>query len=74
MFFDDNRSYRYEQNSQEQQDIFPNNNNDEDDTNNEECMPESQNEKCNDDMALNINENNAVSIPLQNFGTKCITN
>ena len=64
---DDNRPYRYEQNFQEQQDIFPNDNYDEDDANNEEYMPEIQNENRNDDMALKINENNAMSIPLQNL-------
>ena len=56
---DDNRPYRYEQNVQEQQDIFPNNNYDEDDTNKEENMLENQNENRNEDMAPNINENNA---------------
>ena len=69
---DDNRPYRYEQNFQEQQDIFLNNSYDEDDTNNEEFtpenqneydtnheeyIPENQNENRNEDMTLNINEN-----------------
>ena len=67
---DDNRPSRYEQNFQEQQDIFTNNNYDEDDTNNEEYMLENQNENRNEVMALNISENNASefttpeSIPL----------
>ena len=56
---DDKRPYRYKQNSQEQQNTFTNNNYDEDDTNNEEFMLENQNENRNEDLALNINENNA---------------
>ena len=56
---DDNRPYRYEQNFQEQQDLFTKDNYDEDDTNKEEHMLENQNENCNEDIALNINENNA---------------
>ena len=40
---DDNRPYRYEQNFQEQLDIYSDNSYDEDDTNNEEYMPENQN-------------------------------
>ena len=53
------RPYRYEQNFQEQPDIFLNNSYDEDDTNNKEYMPENQNENRYEDMTLNINENNA---------------
>ena len=71
---DDNRPNRYEQNFQEQLDIFPINsydeddtkneeftpeNQNEDDTNNEENIPENQNENRNEDMTLNTNENNA---------------
>ena len=56
---DDNSLYRYEQYFQEQQDIFTNNNYDEDDTSNQEYTLENQNENRTEDMALNINENNA---------------
>ena len=57
---DENRPYRYEQNIQEQQNLFNNNDNyDENDNNNEEYMLENQNENRIEDMALNINENNA---------------
>ena len=57
---DDNRPSRYEQNFQEQQNLFAKNDKyDEDDINNEEYMLENQNEDRNEDMALNINENNA---------------
>ena len=57
---DDKRPYRYEQNIQEQQNLFNNNDNyDENDNNNEEYMLENQNENRIEDMALKINENNA---------------
>ena len=60
-FHDDNRPYRYEQNLQEQQNLFTNNdnNNEEDDNNNEENIFENQNEIRNEDIVLHINENNA---------------
>ena len=57
---DDIRPYRYEQNIQEQQNLFTNNDNyDEDDNNNDEYMFENQNENRNEDIALHLNENNA---------------
>ena len=57
---DDIRPYHYEQNIQDQQNLFTNNDNyDEDDNNNEEYMFENQNENRNEDMTPNINENNA---------------
>ena len=57
---DDNRPYRYEQNIQEQQNLFTNKDHyDEDDNDNEEYKFENQNENRNEDIALNINENNA---------------
>ena len=45
-FHDDNRPYRYEQNTQEQQNLFTNNdiNNEENDNNNEKYVPENLNE------------------------------
>ena len=60
-FHDDNRPYRYEQNIQEQQNLFTNNdnNNEEDDNNNEEYILENQNENSNEDIVLHINENHA---------------
>ena len=60
-FHDDNRPYRYEQNIQEQQNLFTNNdnNNEEDYNNNEEYIFENQNENRNEDIVLHINENNA---------------
>ena len=60
-FHDDNRPYRYEQNIQEQQNLFTNNdnNNEEDDKNNEEYIFENLNENRNEDIVLHINENNA---------------
>ena len=57
---DDKRPYRYQQNIQEQQNLFTNiDNYDENDNNNEEYMLENQNENRNESMAININENNA---------------
>ena len=57
---DDNRTYRYEQNIQERQNLFTNNDNyDEDGNNNDEYMFENQNENHNEDIALHIYENNA---------------
>ena len=60
-FHDDNRPYRYEQNIQEQQNLFTNNDNnkEEDDNNNEEYIFENQNENRNKDFVPHINENNA---------------
>ena len=60
-FHDDNTRYRYEQNFQEQQNLFTNNdkNNEEDDNNNEEYMFENQNDNRNEGIVLHINENNA---------------
>ena len=60
-FHDDNRPYRYEQNIQEQQNLFTNNenNNEEDDNNNEDYIFEKQNENRNEDIVHHINENNA---------------
>ena len=60
-FHDDNRPYHYEQNIQEQQNLYTNNdnNNEEDDNNNEEYIFENQNENRNEDIVLHINENNA---------------
>ena len=57
---DDNRPYHYEQNIQEQQNLFTNNdnNNEEDDNNNEQYIFETQNEICNENIALHINDNN----------------
>ena len=48
-FHDDSRPYRYEQNIQEQQNLFTNNdnNNEEDDNHNEEYIFENQNENRN---------------------------
>ena len=59
-FHDDNRPYRYEQNTQEQQNLFINNdnNNEEDDNNNEEYILENQNENRNEDIVLHTNGNN----------------
>ena len=59
-FHYDNRPYRYEQNIQEQQNLFINNdnNNEEDDNNNEEYILENQNENRNEDIVLHTNENN----------------
>ena len=59
-FHDDNRPYRYEQNIQEQQNLFTNNdnNNEEDDNNNEEYILENQNENRNEDIVLHKNANN----------------
>ena len=56
-FHDDSRPHRYEQNIQEQQNLFTNN--EEDDNNNEEYIFENQNENRNEDIVLHINENNA---------------
>ena len=55
---DDNRPHRYEQNLQEQQDIFINNNDNEEDNNNEEYKLD-QNENRKEKTVLNVNENNA---------------
>ena len=59
-FHDDNRPYRYEQNIQEQQNLFTNNdnNNEEDGNNNEEYTPENRNENRNENIVLHTNENN----------------
>ena len=59
-FHDDNRPYLYEQNIQEQQNLFTNNdnNNEEDDNINEEYILEDQNENRNEDIVLHTNENN----------------
>ena len=58
--YDDNRPYRYEQNIQEQQNLFTNNDNyNEYDKNNEEYMFENQNGNRNENIVLHINENNA---------------
>ena len=58
-FHDDQRPYRYEQNIQEQQNLFTNNIYEEDDNNNEEYTFEIQNENRNEDIALHINDINA---------------
>ena len=60
-FHDDNRPYSFEQNIQEQQNLFTNNdnNNEEDDNNNEEYIFENQNENHNENIVPHINENNA---------------
>ena len=60
-FHDDITLYRFEQNVQEQQNLFTNivTNNGEDDNNNEEYILENQHENCNEDIVLYINENNA---------------
>ena len=60
-FHDDNIPYRYEQNIQEQQNLFTDNDNtnEEDDNNNEEYIFENQNENRNEVIVLHINENNA---------------
>ena len=60
-FHDVNRPYRYEQNIQEQQNLFTNNdnNNEENDNINEEYIFKNQNENRNEDIVLHINENNA---------------
>ena len=60
-FHDDNRPYRFEQNIQEQQNLYTNNDNDneEDDNINEEYIFENQNENRNEDIVLHMNENNA---------------
>ena len=70
---DGNRPYRYEQNIQEQQNLFTNN---EDDNNIEEHMFENQNENPNEGIALHINENNASEYHsrIYKFSTNCITN
>ena len=59
-FRDDKRPYHYEQNIQEQQNLFTNNdnNNEEDDNNNGEYIFESQNENRNENIALHINDIN----------------
>ena len=55
---DDNRPYRYEQNSQEQQSLFTNiENYKENDNNNEDYTLETQNENNNEAMVHHINEN-----------------
>ena len=59
-FHDDNRPCRYEQNIQEQQNLFINNDNNkkEDDNNEEEYILENQYENRNEDIVLLTNENN----------------
>ena len=55
---DDNRPYRYEQNSQEQQSLFTNNENyNENDNNNEDYTLKNQTENNNEAMVHHINEN-----------------
>ena len=55
---DDNRPSRYEQNIQEQQNLFTNNDSyNENDNNNEEYKFENQNENRIEDIVLHINEN-----------------
>ena len=57
---DDNRPYRYEQNSQEQQSSFTNNEHyNENNNNNEDYTFENQNENNNDAMVHHMNENNS---------------
>ena len=58
---DNNRPFCYEQNIQEQQNLFINNdnNNEEDDNNIEEYIFENQNENRNEDIVLHTNETNA---------------
>ena len=56
---DDNRPYRYDQNSQEQQILFTTNENfNGNDNNNEDYALENQNEKYNEAIVHHINENN----------------
>ena len=59
-FHDDNRPYRYEQNTQKQQNLCINNDNnkEEDDNKNEEYILENQNENRDEDIVLHTNENN----------------
>ena len=59
-FLGDNRPYRYEQNIQEQQNLFTNNdnNNEEDDIKNNEYIFVNQNENRNEDLLHHINEDN----------------
>ena len=59
-FHDDKIPSRYEQNIQEQQNLFTSNdnNNGEDDNNNEEFILENQNENRNEDSVVHTNENN----------------
>ena len=60
---DDNRPYRYEQNSQEQQSLFTNNENyNENEINNEDYTLENQNENNNEAMVHHINENTSEYI------------
>ena len=55
---DDNRPYRYERNSQEQQSFFTNNENyNENDNNNEDYTVENQNENRNEAMVHHMKEN-----------------
>ena len=57
---DDNRPYCYEQNFQEQQNLFINNiYYNENDNNNEEYIVENQNENRNEDIVHNMNDHNA---------------
>ena len=59
-FHVDNRPYQFEQNIQEQQNLFTNKDkdNEEDDNNNEDYILENQNENRNQDIVLHTNENN----------------
>ena len=60
---DDNRPYRYEQNSQEQQSLFTNNENyNANDNKNEDYTLENQNENNNETMVHHINENTSEYI------------
>ena len=60
---DDNRPYRYEQNSQEQQSLFTNNENyNANDNKNEDYTLENQNENNNETMVHHINENTSKYI------------
>ena len=73
-FHDDYRPYRYEQNIQEQQNLFTNNtnndnNNDEDDNNNEKYILEDQNENRNEDIVLHTNENSTSEYTTPEYTT-----
>ena len=59
ILIDDNRPFRYEQNTQEQQSLFINNENyNENNNNNEEDTLENQNQNLNENIVHHINENN----------------
>ena len=66
--FDDNRPYRYEQNTQEQQSLFTTSENyNENDNNNEKYTLENQNENRNENIVHHIIEIIQVNIPPQNL-------